>query len=206
MAAETDLQLTALAVMVHNLIRPAEVKEVDLDAARVRLLLAGGIVTGWRPWLTAMAGENRSWRPPEIGERVLLLSPSGNVENCFVLPGFNCTDFPAPDSSGDKAVLHFKDGARVVYDHASHTLDVALPDGGTVNVIASAGVTVNANGGVTIEAADGGVAITGDVMVDGKITATDDISDPKGSMEEMRTKYNAHSGHGAGGPPSPQMD
>jgi len=193
-----DSALAAVISAVHNLIRYGEIEEVDHAAARVRVKLAGGVITGWRRWVTGMAGETLSWRPPEVGERVLYLSPSGNLAGGIAIAGLNCDDHPAPETSEDKAGLWFPDGAYIVYDHEAHKLEAVLPSGGTIHVVAK--------GGVTLDASDGGVSITGDVSVEGSIAATGNVSDEKGSMNEMRDQYNEHGGHSSGGPPSPQMD
>ncbi len=50
-----------------------------------------------------------------------------------------------------------------------------------------------------------GIKMKGNVDVDGYIKATQDISDKKGSMQEMRDAYNPHT-HGNSPPPSKPME
>ena len=52
----------------------------DVDAA------GEPIVTAWLPWLTARAGTVLTWSAPSLGEQVLLLAPTGDLAQAFVLP------------------------------------------------------------------------------------------------------------------------
>ena len=44
------------------------------------------IVTVWLPWLTARAGTVITWSALSLGEQVLLLAPTGDLAQAFVLP------------------------------------------------------------------------------------------------------------------------
>lgn len=148
-----------------ELFRFGRVAEVDLAAARCRVDV-GDCESGWIRWSEFRAGATRSWSPPTEGEQVLVMAPEGELEAAIAVRGFVSDNFPAPGNSL-RELIQFQDDAVVAYDPEDHVLDVALPAGARVNIIAA--------GGVTIEAADGGVAIKGDVTVEGKITASDDV-------------------------------
>jgi len=66
-------------------------------------------VTNWLPWLTDRGMNDRSWTPPEEGEQVLVLSPSGDREQGVILgalysPAGGGGHVPAPaPASGDVA-------------------------------------------------------------------------------------------------------
>lgn len=92
-------------------------------------------------------------------------------------------------------------GEVAVYDAGGNR--VHLQSGGVIVILAATKVRIVAPQVEIV--ASSGVAITGNVTVAGNITATGDISDPSGSMAEMRARYNAHT-HGAGPGPSPVMD
>lgn len=74
-----------------NVVRPGRVFEVDTERTRVRVqydvtLEGEPAVTGWLPWLTARAGVVLTWSAPSLGEQVLLLAPTGDLAQAFVLP------------------------------------------------------------------------------------------------------------------------
>ena len=179
------LDLGELARRLMNILRPGAIAETDLSdprAPRARVRYADGpALTGWLPWMAA-AGEDRDWRPPSIGEQVLVLSPCGELSAGWILPGSYSDGFPAPDSSASKRVTAYRDGAIVGYDTGTHELSAVLPAGGSAS----------------IEAPEG-VAVTGDVTITGDLSA-DDVSDSLGSMDEIRGVYNDHA-HVIPGPP-----
>ena len=192
-------RLVELARRLSNVVRPGTVAELRLDPPRVRVRYAdnddGPVLTDWRPWIAARAGDDAEWWPPQLGEQVVLLSPSGDLAQAFVLPAVYSDAHAAPSADADRRVTQYADGAEIVYDAAAHHLSATLPAGATAAI-----------------EAPGGIAVTGDVAVDGRITATGNIEsdadieadgnvqDSAGTMTEMRTTYNTHTHPTPGGP------
>lgn len=138
-----------------NMIRYGTVQSVDVNSARVTVAV-GGLVTKPIPWLAPRAGATRTWSPPSSGEQVLVFSPGGNLGAALALTGIFYDTFPKPaDGTADNVLLAFGDGAVMLYDHAEHLLKVTLPAGGRVELSAS-----------------GGFHLIGDVLVEGKLHAT----------------------------------
>lgn len=220
-APATSLDLGDAARRLANMIRPGTVAETDLAAARARVRYGESpdgapALTAWLPWLAPAAGEDRDWRPPSIGEQVVLLAPYGELAAAFVLPGAYRDKFPAPGDSGAKRATRYRDGAIIEYDSMSHALKAVLPDGGTASIAAPGGLSVTGDteiaGDVTIAGAvtiDGSLTVTGDITSQGDISAPQGpVSDASGSMREMRGVFNKHKHlvvHGAIGPPIEKM-
>ncbi len=170
-------RLTELERRLANMFRAGRIASVDPGAARA-VVISGDpdgehITTPPRPWLSSRAGADREWWAPEPGEQVLLLCPSGDPAQAWILPAAFSNANPA---NGDRASVHrttYKDGAVVEYDREAHKLTATLPEGGTAEVTASGGVTVT-----------GPVHIIGDVSVEGLIHATDDIISASISLQQ----------------------
>lgn len=78
--------------------------------------------------------------------------------------------------------------------------------GGAVLVTVNAGETcIYDQFGHTIKLTESGIAMVGNVTIQGNLTATGSISDQYGSMAQMRVIYNAHIGHVSSGVPAQQM-
>lgn len=180
--------------------RPGTVLEADYSKARIRVAL-GRNKTAWLPWLTSRAGGDRTWHAPEIGEQVLVVSPSGELAQGYVLPGgVYKTDFPANGNSETISRTTYKDGAVVEYDRTAHAYGVTIPNGGkaTVSVgsnskvlVEDSDVTLSFGSGASIKVESGkitlsvggnsivlsssGIATKGDISQTGKITASGDV-------------------------------
>ena len=89
--------------LVSSMLMFGTVEAVDYVNAMVRVR-SGDWVSAWLPWMSLAAGEVRHWRPPSIGEQVIILSPSGRLEQAGVIPGFYTTQHAA-HSNDDKTVL-----------------------------------------------------------------------------------------------------
>lgn len=104
---------------------------------------------------------------------------------------------------GAAAIIVFIGGNRdhptcpVIYDDRNVDAAMGLEQG---EVIVYNGVT----GSYIWFSNDGKAYIKGDLIVDGNIQASGNVSDLNGSMQEMRDAYNPHN-HGGGSAPSPQM-
>jgi phage baseplate assembly protein V len=147
-----------------ELIRFGTVAEVDGEAGEL-VLDCGDVRTGPIPWLERRAGTTRTRSDPSVGEQALLLCPDGDVEGAIALVGVSSDASPLPGASGVE-LIEFEDGAALSYDPAAHILEVKLPAGATVKI--------EATGGVTLDASDGGLSIKGDVAIEGNVSIEGD--------------------------------
>lgn len=129
-----ELALPDLERRVANMVRVGTVMEVDLPGKRVRIR-SGDIETAWVRWPAGRAGTGkRRWDPPEVGEQVAMVSPSGDMRQAIVLPGMYQDAHDAPSASGDKDHVTYGDGTVIEYDRGSHTL---LADLGDAKILAN---------------------------------------------------------------------
>lgn len=116
-----SFELADIERRLSNLIRPGTIAALDADSARVRVAI-GELTTEWLPFFVRRAGMDIEWWAPEVGEQVLVLSPSGELAQGYVLAGINSDAKPA---AGDAATVHrvtYADGAVIEYDRAAHKL------------------------------------------------------------------------------------
>ena len=144
-AHESAFDLAEHARRLANIVRAGVVAELDTAARRIRVRYdtdeAGApIVSAPVPWVVARAGPDSTWWAPEVGEQVVLLSPSGELAEAFALPALYSDAHPAPSDDVDKRVSKHKDGARFEYDRASHRYSITLPEDG--EMVVTVGSTV----------------------------------------------------------------
>jgi phage baseplate assembly protein V len=135
---------------ISNLAIMGQVAELDAARARVRVK-AGSILTGWLPFATARAGEDRTWNAPEPGEQVLVVAPCGDLNQGIVVGSVYRTDYPAPADSADISRTVYKDGAVQEYDRAGHNWLLNVPAGGSIRLCI---------GQTTLELRDDGTTLT----------------------------------------------
>lgn len=178
-------EVTELQQRLANLMRVGRVHSVDLEAARLRVAFGkdSSNVSGWVPWMTSRAGATREWNPPTVGEQVVLMNPSGQDNAGFAMPGgIYKTDYAANGNEAGKVTLNLDDaGEWAVYVGNAH---IKVKNG-------EIKLTVD---GVHMTMTHSGVAIHGDVTVQGKITSTGLI---KGGNVTLQT--HVHSGVQSGG-------
>lgn len=148
---------------LSELIRLGTIATVDLDAKRCTVLYGddddedGGVTSPPIRWLAPRCGKTKVWSPPSIGEQVILLCPDGQLAAAVALTGIEQGAFPLP-AWGMAEGVEFEDGARIRYDPERHSLTAELPAGGTALI-----------------EAPGGMTIRGDLTVEGKISASQDM-------------------------------
>ncbi|WP_353283766.1 phage baseplate assembly protein V [Wolbachia endosymbiont (group A) of Lypha dubia] len=116
-----------------NIIRIGLVKEIDYKKARVRIKV-GEFLTDWLPWITARAGEDRSWFLPNIDEQVIVLSPFGELSLGVVLPAIYQEKYPPPENKKEISSVKFQDGTKLLYDKDKHHLEIDVVDKITLKV------------------------------------------------------------------------
>jgi phage baseplate assembly protein V len=178
-------ELTDLQQRLANLMRVGRVHSVDLEAARLRVAFGkdSSNISGWVPWMTSRAGATREWNPPAIGEQVVLMNPSGQDNAGFAMSGgIYQTDAPANGNEAGHVTLNLDDsGEWAVYV-------------GNAHIKAKNGEIKIQVDGVHMTMTHAGVAIDGDVTVQGKITSTGLI---KGGNVTLQT--HVHGGVQSGG-------
>lgn len=157
------MDIAELSRRLENIIRFGTIAEVNHAARRVRVD-SGELRTAWLKWQTGRAGNARTWSPPSLGEQVMILSPSGVLENGIVVPSIYCDDNDAPSSSASEHVFAFPDGARISYDHDSG----ALIASGIQTAIVQAATSVTLDTPHT--------HCTGSLTIDGLLTYGDGIA------------------------------
>jgi phage baseplate assembly protein V len=138
----TDFAITELDRRLANIIRFGKVIAADYNSAIPRVKVAvGELTTAWLPVIVSRAGQDRSTWLLDIDEQVVVLSPSGELAQGIVLGSIHQQQFPALTDSVDQHCTQYRDGAAINYDSAKHHLDVKLPNGATINIVADGGLT-----------------------------------------------------------------
>ncbi|ODT13950.1 MAG: hypothetical protein ABS35_36320 [Kaistia sp. SCN 65-12] len=133
---------------------PGKVSEVDAENYRIRLVIARDAETGaeilspFVKWQSGSAGKVRDWSPPEVGEEMLLLSPSGVIgTGSRAMFGTFDEDHPPPSTKDDERVWAFGN-ARLVLKGDGLTLKV----GDAEIVLSESSITLAVDGqGFTLD-------------------------------------------------------
>lgn len=87
-----------VAVRQNNMFREGVVKEIDFEKGTV-IVEAHGIDSPPTSW-SEQAGDINEWTPLSIGQRVMLVSPDGELSKSFVIRGGFTDDTPQPHNKG----------------------------------------------------------------------------------------------------------
>lgn len=105
-----------MAVRQNNMFREGVVKEVDYEAGTA-IVTAHGIDSPPTSW-SEQAGDINEWTPLSVGQRVMLVSPDGELSKSFIMKGGFTDDTPQPHNKGgekrvaigDAILTHTPDG------------------------------------------------------------------------------------------------
>ncbi len=160
-----------------------EVSSIDPARCTARVIFddENSMVTYDLPIMQRNSLGNRDYQMPDIGEDVLCLFRSDGFEDGVIIGSFYAGDVEPPETTADRRTVVFKDGTRICYDRASHTLTVTIAgtvivfdqQTGSITVPESASVfcktaLVQASESVTIDSPD--TFFTGNIKVQGLIT------------------------------------
>lgn len=121
-----DLLARELALVKHalanlerrqaNFIRPGTVHSVDAGTYRARVKLSDGtgepFLSPSRPWASIAGGKAQDWTPLEVGQQVMMFSPSGVSGQGLIIPFGYSDDIPPPSTSGDERL--FRRGGSIL--------------------------------------------------------------------------------------------
>ena len=173
-----------LARRLENIVRVGRIKTITPSQPFSTVTVDfGEITTANIRFLNLRAGDDKTWDPPSIGEEVLVLSPCGVLEMGVAIAGLNNETNPAPSNDLNKNIRIYSDGCFISYDVSTHALEVILPAGGTAELTALGGITINGdttiNGNVQVNgstAMTGNNTVGGSQLVQGSSHSTGDFS------------------------------
>ena len=146
-------RIAELERRLANVVRVGVIASVDLAAARVTVTLSGN-TTAKLPWLAPRARGVRVWCPPQVGEQVVVISPSGELTQGFVIPALFQSNYPAPSASADETKIVFEDGATVTHNKATKAFTVEAPATGSIKFKVGATELTLTNAGTTLVTPD----------------------------------------------------
>ena len=160
-----------------------EVSSIDPERCTARVIFddENSMVSYDLPIMQRNSFGNRDYQMVDVGEDVLCLFRGDGFEDGVIIGSFYAGDVEPPETTADRRTVVFKDGTRICYDRASHTLTVTIAgtvivfdqQTGSITVPESASVfcktaLVQASESVTIDSPD--TLFTGNIKVQGLIT------------------------------------
>lgn len=134
---------------LSNLLRYGTIAALDEAHALVTVDI-GDCTTDWLPWFAGRAGGDRSWWAPEVGEQVMILSPSGELAHGTVLPAIYQDNHPANANSKDVRRVTHADGAVEEYNRTTHAYTLNVPAGGSITLKVGATTLVMQDSGTVL--------------------------------------------------------
>ncbi|EPG0369732.1 phage baseplate assembly protein V [Photobacterium damselae] len=119
------------------------------------------------PFFVHCAGRVTHYRRPSAGEQCILinLGSGDNLNNSVALMGLPSTQYPCPTTEENQVMTDYGDGMTELYDLDKGSLTVAYP---------------------------GGVLLKADIVQEGNLSVSGEVSDGVRSMRDDREIYNGH--------------
>lgn len=137
--AEQDALIESLHRRLNNLVREGTVTDVDFEKGKARVK-HGELDSPALSWATR-SGSQQEWDPVAKGERVLVLSPTGDPAQGIILPGGYSDEFAQPYDKG-KSWYRKVGNATLLMDDEQITLTI----GATSLKITAGGLTLTSGG------------------------------------------------------------
>ena len=152
---------------LDGVLKTGYIRNVDPDAKQVRVAVDGN-VTAWIDWGVWRAGLLKVWSCPDVGEKVLIGAPAGDLSMAVVICSlYSDNGGESPSSNPDETYVKFPDGSTLIYNHAANEFNLAVTGNGVVK-ISCVSATITATDAVTIDTPE--TLITGNLTVKQKIT------------------------------------
>ena len=170
MIQELERQITALEVLVRQMVRTGVVTSVVADRGMVRVRFPdnGKLVSNPLPVLFSRTQKNKAYDLPEVGEQVVCLFLPSGMEQGYVIGCPYSSKDKVPVTDPDKLHYAFGDKSFFEYDRKTHKLILDIQ--GDVELTAKT---------VSVEASQ--TKFKGDLDVAGNISATGSILDGGGN-------------------------
>lgn len=154
MLERRDRKTTDLTRRVANMVVIGNIAQADHKRARYRVKV-GEILSDWIPDTQPRAGKTRVYEGRDIGEQVVMVSPSGDLAQGIIVGSIHTES----NQAADKGSIHrtiYPDGTTLDYDDEANAFVLAVKDGGSFDLRISGGAGISARGGkLTIRAPEG---------------------------------------------------
>ena len=152
--------------MVFDCIKIGTVSSVDPAKTTARVIFPDddGLVSYDLQVLQVNSFRNTDFAMPDVGTDVVCAFLSSGSEEGFILGAVYTDGNPPPEGSMDKRTVVFKDGTRISYDRATHTLSADIE--GTSIVADRQNVTITAPASVTVNCTNATVNASSSVTID----------------------------------------
>ncbi len=134
--SDLEMRMSELERRFENVIRHGTITEADYEAAKVKVSFGEELTSGWLNWFTARAaGAEVTWSAPEVGERVTVFSPNGDIHQGRVMPAVYSDKSQAPAIDPDVSTTAHNDGGHFTYDRKKHTYVLQPHTDGSVRLL-----------------------------------------------------------------------
>lgn len=173
MELNESLELADLRRRLANLIRIGTISQVNYKNATARVQI-GQIETTWLPWLLR-DGEDKVWHGVDLKEQVLVLSPSGDLNQGLIVPSI----YKEPISDdGNLFKMRFMDGSVLSFNRKNGDLIADIT--GNAQIKTPQEIIAEADKSVTIKSPtiilDGNVTVTQNLTVNKDVNTLGNVS------------------------------
>lgn len=172
-AKPAEYYINKISKALYGIVQWGKIAELDAEKAVAKVQI-GELKTGWLPWVTRRAGNDIDWWAPEVGERVIILSPGGKTEVAVILGSVYQKDFPAPGSLPSLHTVIYKDGTTFSYNRKKHEfkfsisedsssdpgIDLTAKADGTIKIVAKSDIAIETEGVVEVTTKDNVTVMT----------------------------------------------
>lgn len=166
---ENDFLIGELLRRLANIIKLGKVVAVNYETQKAKVKI-GELQTSFLPWVVGSAGSDRSWKPLEVGEQVIILSPNGELKGGVILPSLYQKSFPCPTPDENMYSMVFNDGSTATFNKGNSSLTVEIKGAVEINIVGNAQITAE-NASITAKntTVRGNAVVTGNATINGSV-------------------------------------
>ncbi len=168
--------LAELERRLANIVKIGVIQEANHADKKLRVAM-GETQTAWLPWPAEIGNNFIRWRPLRVGQQVVLVAPSGELNQAVIVGQLYGGGFEAPADDETLDLIQFDDGTKLQYDSSAHCLtaevggcsftvdqdSIQLKKGGSQTQLTGEVIQMESNGSSIVLDA-GGVKVNGTVI------------------------------------------
>ncbi len=113
--------LAELERRLANIVKIGVIQETNHADKKLRVAM-GETQTAWLPWPAEIGNNFIRWRPLRVGQQVVLVAPSGELNQAVIVGQLYGGGFEAPADDETLDLIQFDDGTKLQYDSSAHCL------------------------------------------------------------------------------------